>query len=86
MTIMIRQNTKFPLLLDCPDRPDYQATHCPTANFGPLSSGSITNPILITVFDTYLTPVLSLHRFEQDPSDSECSALNSLACKSKRAL
>ena len=44
--------------------------HCPKANFGPLSRGSITNPILIDVFDTYLSLGLS-----QDPSDSECSAL-----------
>ena len=46
----------FPLLLDPPGKPDYQAIHCPTANFGPLSRGSVTNPILITVFDTYLPP------------------------------
>ena len=26
------------------------------ANFGPLVRGSITNPILITAFDAYLTP------------------------------
>ena len=30
--------------------------NCPTANFGQLLRGSITNSILITVFDTYLAP------------------------------
>ena len=46
----------FPLLLDPPGKPDHQAiANCSKANFGPLSSGSITNPMLITVFDTYLT-------------------------------
>ena len=49
---MIRQHTKFSLLLDLPGKPDHQAIHCPIANFGPLSSGSVTNPMLITVFDT----------------------------------
>ena len=43
-------------MLDPPDTPDQQAIHCPTANSGPLSRGSITNPMLITVFDTHLTP------------------------------
>ena len=57
MTTMIRQNTKFPLLLDPPDRPDHKAIHCPTVNFGPISSDSVTNSILITGFDTYLTPM-----------------------------
>ena len=42
----------FPLLLDPPGKPDQQAIHCATANFGPLSRGSVTNPMLITVFDT----------------------------------
>ena len=56
MATMIRYHIKFPLLLDSPGKPDHQAIHCPTANFGPLSRGSVTNPILITVFDTYLTP------------------------------
>ena len=54
MTNMIRQQS-FPQLQDPPGKPDQQAIHCPTANFGPLSTGSVTNPILITVFDTYLT-------------------------------
>ena len=56
---MIRQNIKFPLLLDPLDKTrvfTYQATHFPTANVGPLLRGSITIPILITVFGTYLTP------------------------------
>ena len=57
MTTMIRQNTNFPLLLDLPDKPDHQAIHCPTANSGPLSRGGVTNSILITVFDNYLTPM-----------------------------
>ena len=56
MATMIRQIQSFPLLLDPPGKPDHQAIHGVTANFGPLSSGSVTNPILITVFDTYLTP------------------------------
>ena len=56
MTTMIRQNTIFPLLLDLPSKPDHQAIHCPTVNFGALLRDSVTNPILITVFDTYLTP------------------------------
>ena len=52
-------NTKYkvsPLLLDLPGKLDHQAIHCPTGNFGPLSRGSTTNPILMSVFDTYLTP------------------------------
>ena len=51
MTTMIRQNAKFPLLLDPPGKPDHQATACPAVNFGPLSRGNVTNPILISVFD-----------------------------------
>ena len=42
----------LPQLLDPQGKPDH---HCPTANFEFLSTGSITNSILITVFDTYLT-------------------------------
>ena len=56
MTTMIRQHTKFPLLLVLSGKPDHEAIHCPTANVGRLSSGSVTNPMLITVFDAYLTP------------------------------
>ena len=48
MASMIRQHIKFRLLLDPTSKPDHQAIHCPTANFGPLSRGSITNPMLIT--------------------------------------
>ena len=46
----------FILLLDAPGKPDHQAIHCPTANFGPLSRGSVTNPMLVTVLDTHMTP------------------------------
>ena len=53
---MKRQYTVFPLLLFRPGNPAHQAIHCPTANFGPLLTGSITNPMLITAFGTYLTP------------------------------
>ena len=56
MTTMIRQHKSSPLLQDLPGKADHQAIHCPTANFGPLSRGSVTNSMLITVFDTYLTP------------------------------
>ena len=52
-------NFKIPsllLLLDPPGKPDHQAIHCPTANFEPLSRSNAINPILVTVFDTYLTP------------------------------
>ena len=42
--------------LDLPGRPDHQAIHFPRANLGPLSRSSLTNPIIIIVFDTYLTP------------------------------
>ena len=52
----IRQHIVFPLLLDPPSKPDQQAIHCPTANFGLLSRGSINNPMFITVFDAYLSP------------------------------
>ena len=51
ITTMIRQHTKFP-----PGRPTHRAIHCPTANFGQPSTCSITNPMLVTAFDTYLTP------------------------------
>ena len=52
ITTMIRQHTKFP-----PGRPTHRAIHCPTANFGQPSTCSITNPMLVTAFDTYLTQV-----------------------------
>ena len=57
MTTMIRQHKSSPLLQDLPGKADHKAIHCPTANFGPLSRGSVTNSMLITVFDTYLTPM-----------------------------
>ena len=53
MTTMIRQHTKFPTSAA---KPVHQATHCPTTNFEPLLRGSVTNPMLITAFDTYSTP------------------------------
>ena len=55
MTTMIRQHTKIPPYCQFP-QPDHQTIHCLMANFGPLVRGSITNPILITAFDAYLTP------------------------------
>ena len=56
MTTMIRQYTKFPLLLVSPGKPVYQPIHYPIANFRPLSRGSVPNPMLITAFNTYLSP------------------------------
>ena len=56
MTTMIGPNTKFPPTARSPGKSDHQAIHCPTANVGPPSRGSVTNPILTPVFDTYLTP------------------------------
>ena len=41
MTTMIKQRTKFPLLLDPLGKPDHQAIHCPTAN--------IQNPPILNV-------------------------------------
>ena len=61
MTNMIRQHTEFPPIARSPGKPDQQAIHCPTANFGLLSTGSVTNPILITVFDTYNTHIAQFH-------------------------
>ena len=46
-----------PLLLVPLGKPVHQAIHYPTANFGPLSRGRFPNPMLITVFDTYLNPI-----------------------------
>ena len=71
---MIRQHKNFSLLLDPPGKPDHQSIHCPTANFGPLSRSSISNPILITVSDTYLTQ-RSPGAWVRANSDSECSGL-----------
>ena len=56
MTTMIRQNTKFPSIARSSRQtwsPGYSPPH---SYFAPLSRGSVTNPILITVFNTYLTP------------------------------
>ena len=49
----------FPLLLDLPGKPDQQAIHCPTANFGPLSRDNVTKPQLIWpyLFDTKFTGI-----------------------------
>ena len=60
------------LLPDTPGKLDHQTIHCPTANFGPLSRGNVTNPMLITVYDPKVTGSLGL---SQDPSNSACSAL-----------
>ena len=69
------QIQSFSLLLDPPGKSDYQAIHCPTANFRSLLRGSITNH-LITVFDTCLAPKVTGNlSLSQDSSDSECSAL-----------
>ena len=43
----------FSLLLNPTGKPDHQALHCTTANFGRISRGSVTKPMLTTVFDTY---------------------------------
>ena len=43
-------------MLDLLWKPDHQAIHCPTANFGTLSRSSVNNRMLITVLHTYLTP------------------------------
>ena len=74
---MIKQHTKFHPTARSPGKADHWAIHCPMANFEPLSRGSITNPMSITMFDTYLinprvTWSLGL---SQDSFDSECSAL-----------
>ena len=47
MTTMIRKYTKFPLSAISPGKPVHQAIHYPTANFRPLSRGSIPSPMLI---------------------------------------
>ena len=67
-------------LLVPPGKPLHQTIHYPTANFRPLSRGSVPNPMLITAFDTYFIPrslgacqqALGL---KQDTSNYECSAL-----------
>ena len=42
----------FPLLPNPLDKPDQQAIHCPTLNFGPLLRGSVTDPMLINFWFT----------------------------------
>ena len=52
---MITQHTKFSPTARSPRQtwsPGYSLPH----NFGPLSTGSVTVPIFITVFDGHLTP------------------------------
>ena len=79
MTTMIRQNTSFPPTVRPPGKLDHQAVHRLTADLIQLSTGSITNTILITVFHTCLTPT------PRSPGAWACSALThfsmSLACK-----
>ena len=55
MTNIIRQDTEFPATARSPGKPDQQAIHCPTANFGQLSRDRVTNPMLITVFYSHVT-------------------------------
>ena len=43
------------IVLDPPEKPDDQTIHYFSANFGQLLRTSVTNPMLITIFDTYLT-------------------------------
>ena len=51
---IIGQHTKFPLLLFFPGKPAHHAIYCPTADFGPISTGS-ADPMLFTAVVTYLT-------------------------------
>ena len=37
-------------------KPVHQVFNCPTVISGPLSSGSVTNLMLVTAFNNYLTP------------------------------
>ena len=55
MTTMINIRS-FPLLVVPPGKFDQQAIHCPITNLGPLLRTDVTNPMLITVLDAYLTP------------------------------
>ena len=45
-----------PLLLVPPGKPVQKAIHYPMANFRALSRGNVPKPMLITAFDTYLSP------------------------------
>ena len=56
VTTMISQHTKFPPTTISQEKPAHRAFHWPTAKAGPISLGSITNPMLITGYDTNLTP------------------------------
>ena len=55
MTTMINIQS-FPLLVVPPGKFDQQAIQCPITNLGPLLRTDVTNPMLITVLDAYLTP------------------------------
>ena len=56
ITTMVKQHTKLSPNAISPGKLAHQAIHCPAASFGPLPRGSVTNSMLITAFDTYLTP------------------------------
>ena len=56
MTNMIRQHTEFRPSARSPAKPDQQAIYFPSTDLEPLSKGSVTNPMLIIVFNTYLIP------------------------------
>ena len=54
---MMIQYTVFPPTARSPKaKPDHEAIHYHTANFEPLLRGSVIDPLLITVFDSYLIP------------------------------
>ena len=55
ITTMISQHRKFPPTSISQGKPAHRAFHWLTAKFGPISLGSITNPMLITAYDTNLT-------------------------------
>ena len=77
------------LLLVLSGKHDHQAFHYPSVNFASLLRGSVFNSMLIIPFDAYLTPRLSSLSpktqlstqwdLNQDPSDSESSALSHLS-------
>ena len=74
MTTMISQHTKFPPTTRFPRQTWSPGYSIPTANFGPPSRSSVTNPMLITVwylFDPKVTGSLSLI---EDSTNSECTA------------
>ena len=53
---MIRHHAELFPTARSSGKPNQQTIHFPTANFGPLLGDNVTNPMLITVFNTYLTP------------------------------